>query len=264
MKRLFFILLLASLLTACGGQSAPATAAPAPAPVEPLPAQRSTVTASAEVVPLLVSELAFPISGPLKLVDVRPGDLVQAGQTLAALDVSELDFAILQAEAVLVSAQTDWSYYSQERTKEFKPPERLQAAEAQLAAAQAALETARLTQAQSTLTAPFDGVVISVDARPGEIASAGRLIIVLARLDQFEIETTDLSERNIAALKPGQKAVVYIEALDQEFSGQVARIAPRAGKKDGDVVFTVTVTLDEQPQGLRWGMSAEVRIQTGE
>ena len=40
-------------------------------------------------------------------------------------------------------------------------------------------------------------------------------------------------------------------------------IAPRAGKKDGDTVYTVTVVLDEQPQGLRWGMSAEVRIEAG-
>jgi hypothetical protein len=28
----------------------------------------------------------------------------------------------------------------------------------------------------------------------------------------------------------------------------------------GDVVFAVTVALDDQPPGLRWGMSLEVEI----
>jgi hypothetical protein len=30
----------------------------------------------------------------------------------------------------------------------------------------------------------------------------------------------------------------------------------------GDVVFPVVVELDEQPEGLRWGMSVEVEIVT--
>jgi HlyD family secretion protein len=29
----------------------------------------------------------------------------------------------------------------------------------------------------------------------------------------------------------------------------------------GDVTYKVTIELDEQPAGLRWGMSAEVEIQ---
>jgi hypothetical protein len=30
----------------------------------------------------------------------------------------------------------------------------------------------------------------------------------------------------------------------------------------GDVVFKVTIDLDNQPQGLLWGMSADVKIDT--
>ncbi len=30
----------------------------------------------------------------------------------------------------------------------------------------------------------------------------------------------------------------------------------------GDVVYTVLVELDEQPAGLRWGMTVEVNIET--
>ena len=30
----------------------------------------------------------------------------------------------------------------------------------------------------------------------------------------------------------------------------------------GDVVYKVTIDFDSQPEGLRWGMSAEVKIET--
>lgn len=262
MKRLIFLFLLACLLTACTGQATPQPASPSPAPSEPTVMPRDVVAASAQIVPSWVSELAFPLPGPLKEVYVRAGDQVQAGQTLAVLDLPELAFGVRQAEAALSAAQVDWDYYRVLR--ENKPPERRLQAQARLAAAQAALETARLSQAQTMLTAPRAGTVITVALKPGEIAGAGQTVLVLAGLDTLQVETTDLSERNVASVRPGQKAEIYIDALEQEFSGQVIRLSPRAGKKDGDVVFTVTLIFDEQPPGLRWGMSAEVRIQTGE
>jgi HlyD family secretion protein len=42
----------------------------------------------------------------------------------------------------------------------------------------------------------------------------------------------------------------------------VVGIAPQSTTIGGDVVYTVYVALDEQPPGLRWGMSTEVEIAT--
>jgi hypothetical protein len=39
----------------------------------------------------------------------------------------------------------------------------------------------------------------------------------------------------------------------------IAHVSETVG---GDVVYKVTVELDEQPEGLRWGMSTEVKIET--
>jgi HlyD family secretion protein len=79
----------------------------------------------------------------------------------------------------------------------------------------------------------------------------------------LRVETTDLSERDVAQVKPGQPVSVYVEALGQEIDGQVVGIAPQATTVGGDVVYTVYVELDEQPSNLRWGMSIEVEIDTG-
>jgi hypothetical protein len=51
-----------------------------------------------------------------------------------------------------------------------------------------------------------------------------------------------------------------VEALSVEIGGQVLDIAPQANTVGGDVVYAVTIELDEQPPGLRWGMSVEVEI----
>ena len=61
----------------------------------------------------------------------------------------------------------------------------------------------------------------------------------------------------------GQPARVFIEALGEEFTGKVIDVDRISSTLGGDVVFKVTIGLDEQPEGLLWGMSADVQIETG-
>ena len=85
---------------------------------------------------------------------------------------------------------------------------------------------------------------------------------MLAKLDNLQVETTDLSELNVASVKIGQAATVHIEALGKEIPGVVTAISPISDTIGGDVVFKVTIQLNEQPKELLWGMSADVEIQT--
>ena len=88
----------------------------------------------------------------------------------------------------------------------------------------------------SALAAPFDGTVVAVHARTGELAQLDRPVLTLATLDQLQIETTDLSERDIAKIKIGQTATVFVDALNAEFPATVTAIAPRAEKVGGEFV----------------------------
>jgi HlyD family secretion protein len=58
----------------------------------------------------------------------------------------------------------------------------------------------------------------------------------------------------------GDSVNISIEALNTNVSGKVIGISPIADTVGGDVVYKVTVELDEQPKGLLWGMTAEVTI----
>ena len=232
-------------------------------------AQPGTVVASAVIVPAQVTELGFVTSALIKEITVKEGEQVQAGQALAALDIPELQFAVIAAEAALRSAQGEEKVQSYRRVKDIRhgrvyfdvvPPEVREIAHARVQQAQAALEVAQATLAQTTLVAPHDATVVSVNVVPGEFVQQNQVVLTLATLNTLQIETTDLSERDITKVKIGDPANILIEALNAELAGKVIRISPIANTIGGDVVYTVMVSLDKQPDGLLWGMTAEVMI----
>jgi HlyD family secretion protein len=99
-----------------------------------------------------------------------------------------------------------------------------------------------------------------VDAIPGQLVQQGQVVLTLATLDQLQLETTDLSERDIAKVKIGAPVSIFVEALEETFNGKVVSISPRADIVGGDTVFKITIAFDEQPRDLLWGMTAEVTI----
>lgn len=269
MKRFFLIGLLA--LTACASQTPP-VAEPAVPESEPVANQSAdVVVASAEVEPAQISELGFVISATVKEIPVIEGDEVKAGDVLMTLNAPELEFAVIAAEADYQSKsqaaelqKADRVLYVDPNTGEKSwyalPREVYLKAVAVADVAKAGWDSALANLAQATLTAPFDGTVVDIAVVPGELAQVNQVVLTLADLNHLQIVTTDLSERDIARVKIGQSATVYIEALDLTLTGEVVRISPISENVGGDVVFPVTIELDEQPEGLLWGMSAEVEI----
>jgi RND family efflux transporter MFP subunit len=269
------LLTLTIILTACGSPTPAVVAAATPALTDSpagADAPSNIVVASARIVPARVSYIGFAISAPVKEVAVAEGDGVQAGQTLVVLDTPELDFAVAAADASLRSAQANLFTRNRDKYKFVDgygrvfyytvPHEVAQIARAQVQQAQSALAVAQATLAQSTLIAPYAGTVVSVNIIPGELAQVGQSVLTLANLNALQVETTDLSERDITRVKIGQTVNVYIEALDVTVTGKVIRISPISETVGGDIVYPVTIELDEQPDGLLWGMTAEVEIQT--
>ena len=184
----------------------------------------------------------------------------QAGQTKAQLDQL---LAGPTAKAIAVTeAQVGEAQAQLVKLREGSRPEAIAVAEAQVQQAQAALQAVQVALDQATLQAPFASAVTALEVSAGETVLPGQVVLALADLGHLQVETTDLSERDVDRVAVGQQATVYVEALGLEITGQVARIANQASKIGGDVVYTVVVELDEQPSDLRWGMSVDVGITT--
>jgi RND family efflux transporter MFP subunit len=266
MKKIHIIILtaIALVITACGGSGSP-TALPtvaldtnAAGPGSSASVSSGGVIASAEVRPVDSVNLSFSLLGMVTTVDVKVGDEVTAGQAVATLDTVILEARVAEAQANVAAADAQYALLKRVGGSQ----DQLDSAQADIDRAKAILEQTKATLAQATLYAPIGGTVVKVDIAPGETASPGQIIIVVADLSQLRIETTDLSERDIPAVEIGQTANVLFDALDESFTGKVVDIDRQSETVGGDVTYRVMIELDTQPAGLRWGMSAEVEIQT--
>lgn len=133
-------------------------------------------------------------------------------------------------------------------------------AEAAVAQAEAGVQASLGALAAGELRAPFAGTVTGIQVSEGEMAVAGQPLVTLADLSRLQVETTDFSERDLGRVAVGAPVVLFVEALDRELTGRVERIALQATLAGGDVVYPVTIALNEQPPELRWGMSVDVEV----
>src|SRR5215213_6177724 len=233
MKKIPFIVIfvMALLLSACAS-----TATPTAIPTVSLDNNNSSsntqssdadsVSASAVIVPIHDARLSFSAVGRVTTVNVKVGDNVSTDDVLVQLDTTILEAKVREAEAGVLAADAQIRYLNRLATD----PLHYESAQADLVRAQALLDSAKATLlTQATLTAPFAGTIVSIDIAPAE------------------------------TVVPGQ---VVIEALSDEFTGKVKDVDRVSSTLGGDVVYKVTIELDQQPQGLLWGMSADVQIET--
>lgn len=132
------------------------------------------------------------------------------------------------------------------------------AAESQLEAAEKAVAEAQKQLDEAIITAPFNGVVASVDAEEGDIFSpTGMPVIHLIDPTIMELEV-EVDEIDVAEVKPGQRTIIEVDALPAlQLEGEVVSISLLSKEIGGLVLYEVTIGFDV-PQGynLKIGMSA--------
>jgi multidrug efflux pump subunit AcrA (membrane-fusion protein) len=132
---------------------------------------------------------------------------------------------------------------------------RLNAAHANVTAAQAALELYELR-------APFDGVLLSLDLAAGESVAPTLPIAFLADTSLWTVETKDLAEIDVANVSLDDQATVQLDAFPgEEFKGTVTEIDPVGREYLGDMTYKVTIILDEADPRFLWNMTATVNIE---
>jgi multidrug resistance efflux pump len=190
-------------------------------------------------------------------------DLVAAGRARVAQAQSALDQQLSPAtpsRIAEVEAQVRNAQAALDLLRAGARSEELAAAAITVTEAEATLQRAEADLANTSLRTPLTGTVPALGVNAGEMVNAGDVVAPVADLGHLRVETTDLSERDVARVAAGQPATVFVEPLNADVPGRVTQIAPAATVIGGDVVYMVVVELDEQPSGLRWGMTAQVEI----
>jgi multidrug efflux pump subunit AcrA (membrane-fusion protein) len=180
-------------------------------------------------------------------------DDLLAGPTIDQRRIAEARSGVAQAQLKVAQARLDL-------LKAGPAAEDVAIARAKIdqAKAEAARLEAQLGQTQ--IVAPFDGVVANVLVDAHQFAGPGTPIAQVADLKSLRVETNDLSENDVARIRVGDTAQVSFDALpDVKAAGKVARIDPRATDGAG-VNYTAVIQLDQVPDALRWGMTANADI----
>jgi HlyD family secretion protein len=182
--------------------------------------------------------------------------LANAQATLSKLSGAKRDDEIALAQAGVDAAQANLV-----KLKAGPQQSTLQAMQAQADSDKAALEAAKVELARMELKAPFDGVVAGLDIRPNEFVTAGATIVRMADTVAWQIETTDLTELNVAKTYEGAPATITFDALPGlTLPGTVTQIKGFGENKQGDITYTVVVKPNQQDARMRWNMTASVSI----
>jgi HlyD family secretion protein len=180
---------------------------------------------------------------------------LKAGPTKPELDVARANLASAQAQRDRAQAQLDL-------LKAGATAEQIAVAEANVAQAQVGVDQAKAALDKTQLQTPFAGTVGSVMVREGEMLVPGQSVLTVGDLTGLHVETTDLSEVDVARVLVGAPVNVTFDAVKgKTFTGKVARIAPMSSQGQGGVNYTVIVELDQLDPALRWGMTAFTDIQ---
>jgi multidrug efflux system membrane fusion protein len=211
MRRVATLALLCALsLPAAAEPLATLTVAPASA--------RATYLADGVAEAVRQSVIAAQVPARITEMRVRAGDAVKAGQILVRLDartaadqVASSRAQVAAAQAQLDAARRDYERNRRLFEKRYISQAAMEQAEAQFKAAEAqaraSIAQAGVASTQSTfttLTAPYAGVVASVSAEVGDMASQGSTILVLYDPSELRIvvQLPETYARNFASDRP--------------------------------------------------------------
>ncbi len=147
--------------------------------------------------------------------------------------------------------------------------EEIEAARLRVEASQAQLDALDIRLSKLTITAPWDGVVLTRNAEVGGMALPGATLIEVGRLAQLEL-IVYLPEEKFGLVMPGQAVQVRVDAYSgRTFEGVVLRMADEAEftptnvqtKEDRTrLVYAIVIRVDNPDLALKPGMIADVEF----
>ena len=252
------------------------------------------VRATGHVEAVTTVQVGAEISGKIASVEVDYNARVTAGQVLARFDRESLLAQLAQAQATLAASRAAVAQASTDRDRTARDlvrverlygdkvlsdadhdnavaaarlnDERVNSAQAQLAAQQAAYSVARTNLDHSIIRAPIDGVVITRSVDPGQtVASALQtpiLFQVAADLRKMRVIAA-VDEADIGEVAVGQRAVFTVNAYpDRLFDGIVTEVRNSPVVVQDVVTYGTVIEVDNLDLALKPGMTASARVRT--
>ncbi len=172
---------------------------------------------------------------------------LQGGARTAQLDTAAADVSQAEAQLAQIAAPA--------RAVD------LAAAQVEIDAAKIVVAQAQYDLDQATLTAPFAGVVATMDLTVGELMNPALPAVVIADTQVWHVETEDLNELQVVNVQVGDAVSVSFDAMpDIVIPGTIRSINLFGSNRQGDIVYTAVVDLVKSDPRLRWNMTATITV----
>jgi HlyD family secretion protein len=200
--------------------------------------------------------------------DSAQAQVEQAQQSLNLLKVGSRPEDIAQARSVLTQRQQALNLL-----KAGSRPEDIAQARAQVMAAQGAVAIAQRNIDDTTIRAPFAGIIARKYADPGAFVTpttAGSAVTsatsssILALASANEI-VAQVAEASIAQIRVGQVATIKVDAYSgKTFAGKVTQVATQSLVQQNVTSFEVKVAVADPQKLLSQGMNVTIDFKAGE
>ena len=262
-----FVALLA--LTGCKPEYQDAQADLAPTGPKVTPVQTETPVLSDEALPVnsvgmlsssQETKHSFKIGGIIQHIYVDEGDYFRAGQTLAVLELKEIDAQVFKAQEGLNKLMRDEKRVSSLYNDSAATLEQLQDINTALEVAKADLDIASYNRQYAKIVARQSGKVLMRFAEEGELVSPGMPILMSSNQGQggFVLKV-GLADKDVVRILPGDSGSVSFDALAEgKIPAMVTNIATQATPGVG--TFEVELLLSAPDQPLRNGFVGVAEI----
>jgi HlyD family secretion protein len=183
----------------------------------------------------------------------------------AEIDAKDADITSTQASIQLLRSQIaeDQAEIANLQSGGTSESLDVQIAQAKLENAQAQFSLIEQQSVSTTITAPFDGTILSISNQVGDNVGTNKFI-TLADLSQPYLEVL-LDETDLDNVGIGYAVSITFDALpNQTFTGKVVAINPSLSNAFSVTAIQTTVKLDtssfSKPQNLPVGLSATVEV----
>lgn len=259
------------------------------------PVSNEALSAAGVVKARQISTVSTELTGTIARIYVRRGDRVKRGQPVAELDTTIPKNAMQEAAMQLASAQNDRQRASQllplikasyqrqlrlatahltseqevenAKSEVIRQEAEVRALSLQVEINQNLLQRGEINLSKAIIRAPYDGIIVSLDAALGEIVSPVSSGDSFARTGVATIVSTDpfhadiwVPDSFLDRLALQQKVQVAPDGLPAiRVPGWVSFISPVVDENRAAVL--VQVELTKQPAVLKHGMSVHVDFQ---
>ena len=255
-------------LAACqsGEEDSSQTDVPAGVAVQVEEVSRQTISTENKVSGKVVADgqesIFVAVNAQCTAVYVEAGDTVSAGEKICTLDMastlSSYNAANISYSSAVQSYQDQKAVFDSQIALYEKNLSDLKALKEIGAASQLATVLENVDSGGNVIS-PVAGTVVTLNATEGGYVSASMPVAVVEGVDTMKVQVS-VSEALVPKLGQGDEADVTISSLGVSTVGTIRGIEKAANAQTK--LYTVTVALDEDIEGLLSGMFADVTFHT--